>query len=282
MSTLGKTHSEWDSISTLYHTVVGQLTIPIAAGLVDWVHETVPLNGPGANAMENGCGTGIVCSLLKSNYPTLPVLATDFSSGMIDEVLRNAEESGWKNFQARVLDSRNLDSVETESVTHLFTTFMICLAPDPDQVVSEMNRVLQQNGILGLAVWARPNFGFFEAAWIEACHELDPTYEAPTLMDPVWTEPENVRRGLAKAGFKSVEIKAEQQSWDWENVNAVSTYFFDGHNPGNTKWHDSWTERGQSIDKVRPLFERKLEEAYGQSDGSLKGPVPFCLAIARK
>ena len=282
MSTRGQNNSEWDSISILYHTVVGQLTIPIAAGLVDWVHDNVPLNGPDVTAMDNGCGTGIVCSVLKRNYPTLQVLATDFSSGMIDEVLRQAEESGWTNFQARVLDSRHLSSVETESITHLFSTFMICLAPDPDQVASEMHRVLQQNGILGMAVWSEPNFGFFEAPWIEACHELDPTYEAPTLMDPEWTRPENVRRGLARAGFQRVEIKAKQQSWDWENVKAVSDYFFDGQNPGNRKWLDSWTERGQSGDKVRLLFERKLEEAYGQSDGSLRGPVPACLAIARK
>ncbi|KAL8797484.1 MAG: hypothetical protein Q9195_000300 [Heterodermia aff. obscurata] len=282
MSTRGKIHGEWDSVSTLYHTVVGQLTIPIAAGLVDWVHDNAPLNRPDVSVMDNGCGTGIVSSVLKRNYPTLPLLATDFSSGMIDEVLRNAEASGWTNFQARFLDSRNLTSVETESITHLFTTFMICLAPDPDQIASEMHRVLQHDGILGLAVWAEPNFGFFEAPWIEACQELDPTYEAPTIMDPAWTKPENIRRGLAKAGFERVEIKAEQQSWDWENVNAVSTYFFDGQNPGNTKWQDSWTGRGQSLDKVRPLFERKLEEAYGQSDGSLKGSMPFCLAIARK
>ena len=282
MSTRGKNHGEWDSVSTLYHTVVGQLTIPIAAGLVGWVHDSVPLDGPDVNVMDNGCGTGIVCSVLKRNYPALPVLATDSSSGMIDKVLRNAEESGWTNFQARVVDSRDLSSVETESITHLFTTFMICLAPDPDQIASEMHRVVQQNGILGMAVWAVPNFGFFEAPWIEACRELDPTYEAPTLMDPAWTEPENVRKGLSRAGFKRVEINAKQQSWDWENVKALSDYFFDGHNPGNSKWHDSWTERGQSIDKIRPSFERKLEEAYGQSDGSLRGPVPACLAIARK
>ena len=282
MSTRGKNYGEWDSVSTLYHTVVGQLTIPIAAGLVDWVNDTVPFNSPDVSAMDNGCGTGIVSSVLKRHYPTLPLLATDFSSGMVDEVRKHAEESGWTNFQARVLDSRDLSIVETGSITHLFSTFMICLAPDPDQIASEMHRVLQQNGMLGMAVWSEPNFGFFEAPWIEACHELDPTYEAPTLMDPEWTRSENVRRGLARAGFRAVEIKAKQQSWDWDNVKAVSDYFFDGHNPGNTKWHDSWTERGQSIDQVRPLFERKLEEAYGQSNGSLRGPVPACLAIARK
>ena len=282
MATRDKIHGEWDSISTIYHTVAGKLTIPIAAGLVDWVHDEVPLNGPDVNAMDNGCGTGIVCSVLKRDYPALPVLATDSSSGMIDKVLRTAEESGWTNFQARVLDSRDLGSVETGSITHLFSTFMICLAPDPDQVASEMHRVLHRDGILGMAVWAVPNFGFFEAPWIEACRELDPTYETPTLMDPAWTEPVSVRRGLARAGFQRVEIKAQKQSWDWENVKALSDYFFDGQNPLNAKWHASWTEHGQSIDRVRPLFERKLEEAYGRSDGSLRGPVPFCLAIARK
>ena len=79
MSTRGKDYGEWDSISTSYHTVVGQLTIPIAAGFVDWIHDNVPINGPDVSAMDNGCGTGIVCSMLKRTYPTLPVLLRQIS-----------------------------------------------------------------------------------------------------------------------------------------------------------------------------------------------------------
>ena len=278
----GKEYGQWDSMSTTYRNTVGRLTTPIVSELVKWVHDIVPLDGPDVKAMDNGCGTGVICSALKRDYPDVPLLATDYSSGMIDIVGKTAKESGWTNFEARVQDARDLSSIDTESMTHVFTAFMICLAPDPDRIASEMHRVLQPDGVLGLAVWGEPNFSYWEVPWTKACRELDPAYEPPTLMHPEWTYAKNVEGGLTGAGFKGVEIRSKHQPWHWESVNSALEYFFDGHNPEVEKYHTSWTERGSSIDKIRPMYKRKLEEAFGRSDGSLEGPVSVCLAIARK
>lgn len=276
-----KEDGEWDSVSTVYHSTVGRLTFPIAIELVSWVNSVSPLNQPNVKTLDSGCGTGVVCSVIKELYPSSPLLAIDSSPGMVSTVQTTAKESGWTDFEARVQDVREL-SIESKSLTHVFSTFVICLAPDPDRIAGEMHRVLQPEGVLGLAVWGDPNFEFFQGPWNEACRELDPAYEAPGLMDPEWTYAANVEKGLVKAGFRDVEVRSKQQSWYWHNVQGLLKYIFKGDNPALQKWITSWTERGWSIEKVKPVYERKLEEAYGQRDGALEGPVSVCLAIARR
>ena len=278
----GKEYGEWDSMSAMYENAVARLTGTIVSELVQWTNDVLSLSSSNTKAMDNGCGTGSLSSVIKDRCPSVPLLATDYSQGMIDKVQKAAEERGWSNFKARVQDARDLSSVECESLTHVFSSFMICLAPDPDQIAGEMLRVLQTGGILGLTVWGDPNFGYWEEAWTKACRELDPSYKPKSMMDPEWTYADNVERGLTRAGFKDVKIRSKHYPWRWESVKPALKYFFNGHNPKLEELHRSWTERGWRIDIIKPMYERKLVEAFGQTDGSLEGPVSVCLAIARK
>lgn len=275
-------YGEWNTISTTYQSTVGRLTTPIVTNLVNWTNDIVSLNDPHAKALDNGCGTGILCSALKKNHPDTYILATDFSPGMVEQVRENAKRHGWKNFEARVLDGRDLNGVDSGSMTHVFSSFMVCLAPEPDKIVREMHRVLAPSGVLGLAVWGKPDFGYWEGAWTGACRELDPGYEAPIMMDPEWTRAENVEKGLVKAGFSGVEVRRQSYSWKWDGVEEALGYFFEGGNPEIEKEHRSWTERGGRLEDVRPRMGRRLKEAYGKRDGSLEGPVSVSMAIARK
>ena len=278
----GKEHGEWDSMSMTYQNTIGRLTEPIVLELVRWATTIVPLDGPNVQAMDNGCGTGALCRAIKRDYPNVHLLATDYSSGMIEKVENIAKESGWISFEARVQDARDLSGVGSDSMTHIFSSFMICLAPDPDRIASEMRRALQVDGVLGLAVWGDPGFDYWEKPWTKACRELDPAYEPPILLHPEWTYAKMVEKELAKAGFKGVEVRSKLQPWRWDSTKPALEYFFDGRNPEVEKYHASWTERGGNIDSLRPIFKRKLQEAFGQSDGSLEGPVDVCLATARK
>ena len=74
--------------------------------------ETVPPNSS-PTALDDGCGLGTVTAELKESFPNLPVVATDSSAGMIDVVDRKAEEHGWKNVDAKVLDGGDLTGTRT-------------------------------------------------------------------------------------------------------------------------------------------------------------------------
>ncbi|KAL8823179.1 MAG: hypothetical protein Q9191_006099 [Dirinaria sp. TL-2023a] len=277
----GRRYNEWDTMSKMYESTVGRFTGPMVQELVQWADSILPLSASGTKALDNGCGTGSLSGVLKRDYPDVALLATDCSSGMIDKVRKRAAEEGWRAFEARVQDARDLNTISDESITHVFSSFMICLAPDPDVIAKEMFRVLDA-GIIGLAVWGEPNFSFWHRPWTEACLELDPRYQNHKFMHEEWTHPEMVKKGLIAANFKDVEIRTKEELWPWENVDAAMHYFFDGHNPMNEELHRWWQDLGRSLDEVKPVFGRKLREAFGREDGSLEGPLFICLAIARK
>ena len=265
----------------MYEGAVGSFTRPVVHELVKWVDSISPLTTSGAKALDNGCGTGSVSSVLKEMHPEVPLLATDCSSGMIDKIQARAKQDAWANFEARVLDARDLNSIGDQSITHVFSSFMICLAPDPDVVAKEMFRVLDA-GILGIAVWGDPRFSYWEEPWTKACLELDSRYRNYRFMHEEWTRSDKVKEGLMKANFKDVETKTMEKVFRWDSIDAALHYFFDGHNPEVEKWHKWWQDLDRGVDEVRPVFARKLEEALGRNDGSLEGTIPLCLAVARK
>lgn len=91
----GRRYNEWDTMSKMYEGTVGRFTRPVVQELVHWADSILPLSGSGAKALDNGCGTGSLSSVLKREYPDVPLLATDCSSGMIDKIRSRAtEEAG--------------------------------------------------------------------------------------------------------------------------------------------------------------------------------------------
>ncbi|KAK3171383.1 hypothetical protein OEA41_003467 [Lepraria neglecta] len=177
---------------------------------------------------------------------------------------------------------QNLPELPDNEFTHTFSTFVICLAPEPDRIVQEMYRVTTPGGVLGLGVWADPWFGYTSDLWTKACKQLDPRYERARIMDDEWTQPEQVKAGLQRTGFNDVVLTTERGVWEWENFDAFAKYFFDGGNPGNERMIDNWKALDRSLGEVRPVFKRIVEEEYGQPNGTLKGYVPAHLVTARK
>ena len=118
----------------------------------------------------------------------------------------------------RVLDGRDLNGMDDDSFTHTFSTYMICLAPKPNKFAREIFRVTKPGGILGLAVWADPYFGYFNTPWTKACRIVMPDYEPFEIMDEAWTSPRCVKAGLEEAGFRDLNVTEESQCWTCQSV----------------------------------------------------------------
>ena len=261
---------------------VERLTTPLCQSLVHRVSSLLPLSNPNTNAFDNGCGTGIMTSILKQEYPEAPILATDVSDGMLGILQTRISDQNWTNITARVIDSRHLSGIQDNSFTHTFSAFMVCLAPDPDQIVREMLRVTKPDGVLGLAVWGNARFERFFTPWEQACRELLPDYTPPAVMGEEWTLDTNVRAGLEKAGFKDIDVRKEDQVWKWESTEELGRYFFDGGHPSNVKVIESFKEDGGDVEKARATYMRVIKEDFSARDGSVEIQIRATLATARK
>lgn len=116
-------------------------------------------------------------------------------------------EKEWKDVQTRTVDASKLEGIADGNLTHVFSTFMICLAPEPDLIAREMYRVIKPGGVLRLAVWADPYFGFCNMPWTKACRTVMPEYEAVAPMDGRWSQTEDVKANLEGVGFEIVDVR---------------------------------------------------------------------------
>ena len=271
----------WGVLAPAYADVE-RLTTPPCQSLLNRVSSLLPLSNPNTNAFDNGCGTGILTSVLKREYPQVPVLATDLSDGMLSILRTRISDRKWTDVTARVVDSRNLSGIQDNNFTHTFSAFMVCLAPDPNQIVREMLRVTKPDGVLGLAVWGDARFGQFFAPWEKACRELLPDYKPPAVMGEEWTLDTNVRAGLEKAGFKDIEVRKEDQVWKWKSAEDLGRYLFEGGNPGNVKVIESFKADGGDVEKAKTIYVRVAKEDFSAGDGSVEIHIPATLATARK
>ena len=274
-------NENWGAFAPIY-AQAERLTTPPAQSLLTRVSTILPLDSPNTTVFDNGCGTGVLTTVVKQQHPQVSLLATDVSDGMIRILRSRIADQKWQDVTARVVDSRNLEGIQDDSFTHTFSTFMVCLAPEPEKVVSEMQRVTKEGGVLGLAVWGDPRFGPFTSPWERATRQSIHDYEAPVLMDPNWTVANNVKTGLEKVGFKDVNLWKEDLSWRWESIGALSEFWFDGDSPPIVRTIDSFKARGGNVNEARPIFERIIKEEWGLKDGSIELHVLATLATARK
>lgn len=271
----------WSTVSQAY-AKTEYLMLPFARTLVHRVQSVRNLREPEAAAFDNGCGTGVLTSVLKHHYPDLPVLASDISEGMVDVGKSRASMAGWKTIRLKVIDGRNLEPIAADTFSHTFSTFMICLAAEPDVIAKEMYRVTQPGGVLGLAVWGEPYFVPFNTPWTKACRRFIPGYQPLQVMGSAWTRRDEIEAGLKKAGFIDIVAREEEESWSWESVGVMLKYFFDGGNPGNEAIIRSFSDQGGQIEEVRPEFEQVMREDHAGPGESIQGTVMACLATARK
>ncbi|KAL9062886.1 MAG: hypothetical protein Q9161_009710 [Pseudevernia consocians] len=276
------TNENWAAAASTYALQVERLTTPPSRTLLNRVSQLLPLDTPNSHCFDNGCGTGALSAIIKQQNPQTPLLATDASDGMIATVRRRITAQKWARVSARVVDGRSLEGIDDASFTHTLSTFMVCLAPEPEKIAREMWRVTKEDGVLGLAVWGRPRFGPFTAPWEKACREQVPGYEAPVLMGEEWTVGGKVKGGLERAGFRDVEVWEEDCVWGWESAGAVAGYYFEGGNPVNLREVESFRALGGDVEKARPVFERVVGEEWGVGDGAVELHALATLATARK
>lgn len=103
------------------------------------------LNRLGGKVLELGVGTGLA---LPHYRPDVEVTGVDASAEMLEKAREKVAEMGLTHVrELREMDARKLD-FPTASFDHVAAMHIMSVVPDPEQVMSEVARVLRPGGSL--------------------------------------------------------------------------------------------------------------------------------------
>jgi methylase of polypeptide subunit release factors len=84
----------WDIAGAQYENVVARSSKIGAARLITLANDLHPLSSPNARAIDLGAGTGSLTYTLAAAYPSLPILVTDITPGMLEQLI-SPNKNGW-------------------------------------------------------------------------------------------------------------------------------------------------------------------------------------------
>ena len=262
---------DWGTASAAYAARTEYVTRPSAEELISWVHEVSPFSTPGATAFDNGAGSGVVTTALRTRFPDTPILAADLSPGMLETI----EKKRLPQVRCQVLDAVDLSPLVDGTFTHALSTFMIQFTPDPLRALREMYRVCKSGATLGLCMWGEL---CFDAPWEETVRNFEPGYTYPHAWTPDWSDEGRLRAYIQEVGFKDVQSKTIRPRWDFESPEEYFKFYLESKNPEFMRGYQPWWNKGMET-TMRPMFERIVREKYG---GAKDFDMKVFLFVARK
>jgi SAM-dependent methyltransferase len=115
-----------------------------------------------------GCGWGHYTFLLSAKVgPAGKVYAVDLLDKCIQKIRRRAEKKGFKNIEAVTASVEDLRFIKDRSVDFVLSNGLLCsMKGDRRAVVSEIERILKQDGVAYITLGASPPLGLVgEAEW---------------------------------------------------------------------------------------------------------------------
>lgn len=220
----------WDFISSEYDVLAQKVTGPCIVKLLEQVSvlPVTPFAHP-IKVIDLASGPGILTTLLGDAYShagcleKLTILSTDFSSNMVEIAERQFASRNWPSsqFSARTLDATNLVAVPSDHYTYAFCTFGVMMIPDASKALSEMFRVLEPSGTIGITTWQK-------AGWMPIFSEcisrakMSPSKEetSHTAHVPIgsnWSTESYVQKVLEDAGFQNIRVSIFETPWSFAN-----------------------------------------------------------------
>jgi ubiquinone/menaquinone biosynthesis C-methylase UbiE len=210
----------WDAIADGYDQYVAPQEVDLAT-------EALRLVGlePGQHFLDVAAGTGGLS--LPAARLGARVLATDWSSAMIERFEARARDEGLSNAAGRVMDCHALELPDDHfDVTG--SQFGVMLVPDQPRALREMARVTKPGGRVLVTAYGSPAELEFLQVFIGALTAVAPAFpglpDDPPPLEFQVSDPDVLRRRLTHAGLEDVRVErtaerpaftSGQELWDW-------------------------------------------------------------------
>jgi ubiquinone/menaquinone biosynthesis C-methylase UbiE len=210
----------WDAIAEGYDRYV-------APQEVDLANEALRLAElePGERFLDVAAGPGGLS--LPAARLGAEVLATDWSSAMVERFEARAEQEGLRTVEGRVMDCHALD-LPDDSFDVTGSQFGVMLVPDQARALREMVRVTKPGGRVLLVAYGFPAELDFLQIFLGALKAVTPDFpglpDDPPPLEFQVADPEVLRQRLADAGLRDVRVErtaerpafaSGREMWDW-------------------------------------------------------------------
>ncbi|KAF5020371.1 hypothetical protein F66182_7599 [Fusarium sp. NRRL 66182] len=223
--------------------------------------------------LDNACGSGVLTHAVQQTLPKdvlhrSTFVCADNSDGMVSLTKKRVGLEGWVNTEVKKLDATST-GLEEKSFTHAGLGLALHLIPDPDAVLADCQRILKPGGVFGATTFHKENT--FWCPDVRSAFASFP-FEAPFPEEGVkmqmhdqgdWTSPEWVEEHLKEQGFQDVRVTVHDGKYDIKSAEEFVLLF--GLMLGwllNTWWSEE-VRRQHSMEEVRELLKRHLEDKYG-------------------
>jgi ubiquinone/menaquinone biosynthesis C-methylase UbiE len=207
----------WGAVAPDYHAFAGNVTRPFAEDAA----RLVPI-GKGTRVIDVAAGTGNFT--FAAARRGADVLATDFSSGMIEYLRAEAERQGLSDrVRTAVMDGQQLDA-EDESFDVSASIFGVLFFPDPDKGLRELSRVLIPGGRAVVSTWAPPPRGEMGRIMGDAMAKAMPNL-TPPAGSPAWAalgDADAFRQRLLSNGFARAHVVELRHVWVFDRLDSFT------------------------------------------------------------
>jgi ubiquinone/menaquinone biosynthesis C-methylase UbiE len=220
----------WNSCASEYDATTQQVTSPCIIKLLEQVAVLPVTSSAGTiKVIDLASGPGTLSTLLGEAYSQagclekVVALSTDFSSSMVEMAKRRFASRNWPSpqFSARTLDATDLIDVPSDHYTHAFCTFGMMMIPNARKALSELFRVLEPSGTIGITTWHKvgwmPIFSECLARARMSSSNIDDATAARPPVAREWWETASVQKALEDAGFKNVQVSIFESRWSFPN-----------------------------------------------------------------
>lgn len=256
----------WQTAAPGYHDHFGTLTTQAVGPLLDAVGA-----GPSARILDIATGPGYAAAAAAKRSAV--VTGVDFSTQMIARASRQ-----YPVVRFLVGDADALPFAD-ESFDAVVSNFGLLHMARPERALGEMHRVTRPGGRAAFTVWAKPEesvaFGIVLRS-IEAHGNLN----APLPPGPPFfrfSEPEECRRVLRKAGFRDPEVVKVPQFWRLPSCDALAEAMLAGAVRTGALLR---AQSEEALAAIRTAVREALRPY--EKDGAVLLPMPAVLASARK
>jgi len=241
-----------------HHDVRARAFGPATDAMLEMAHLT-----PSARVLELGTGTGDVAILAGPRVAS--VLATDASESMVRAAEVAVREAGAKNVRVAQMNAEAL-ALPDASLDAVVARMVLMLVHDRMKTLAEVHRVLSPGGRFAATTWSALERNPTHAAVIEVARSRGPLADAEVVRAFSLSDPEALRRPVASAGFRAVEVRVVRG----ERPLAV----------------DAELARQRSMEQITPLFAALSDEERARAWDeiaarwrALREPVPLEILV---